>query len=67
MKYVLTAICLLSLCACSSMPSVQMSYGGTATGTSGLGINDDRLHHRAFYQDDETTPAWMKAAPRTNQ
>lgn len=66
-KYLLLALGAASLCACSTMPSMQMSYGGLPAGTPAMGFSGERMHHRAFYEDDDSTPAWMKAVPYSNR
>jgi hypothetical protein len=67
MKTALIATLALSLAACSAVPSLQMSSGDAAATPPVLRVDDDRLHHRAFYEDEDATPAWMKAAPRDNR
>ena len=69
MKVGLVVVSTLLLGACSGAPVVHSSFNGYgfAGAPSPSVSSDPRLAQPRFYMDDDSTPAWLKAAPQTNR
>lgn len=65
MKALLIAVVLLSLCACSSVPTMHTSVHGGSFTTGPTSIDDPRLRSPEYYMDDDNPMANSSGALQT--